>query len=246
MITPAVGCDRPESTNWSHTMLHQIAFVFVLGFGFLFAALAQQDVATERADAQAIQKGEAAARAVLDKPVADVKFDDMPLAEAVDQIRNLTGANIFVNWKALEAIGIDRNTPVSVHLRGKKLSTVLELVLAIVGGERTKLDYAVDEGVITISTHDDLAKNVIVRVYDIRDLIFPQVNRGVQVARLTRLIEHNVDAASWKDAGGSVGALRELEGQLIVTHTRDNHRRIVAMLQDLRGSSPHMNRDGHR
>ena len=61
------------------------------------------------------------------------------------------------------------------------------------------------------------------------------MNRGVQVARLTRLIEHNVDAASWKDAGGRVGALRELEGQLIVTQTRDNHRRIVAMLQDLRG-----------
>ena len=131
--------------------------------------------------------------------------------------------------------GIDRNTRVSLHLRGKKLSTVLDLVLAIVGSERGKLGYAVDDGVIAISTRDDLAKNVVVRVYDIRDLIYPQVNRGAQIARLTRLIEHNVDAASWKDAGGSVGALRELEGQLIVTQTPENHRKIVAMLQDLRG-----------
>jgi hypothetical protein len=218
-------------------MLHRMAFVIVLGVGFISTSSAQQVVAQERADGRspAAQPDEAAARAVLDKPVADVRFDDTALTDAVDKIRDLTGANIFVNWKSLEAAGIHRNTPVSVHLRGRKLSTVLDLMLAIVGSERGELGYAVDQGVITISTRDDLAKNVVVRVYDIRDLIYPQVNRGAQVARLTRLIEH-VDAASWKDAGGTVGALRELEGQLIVTQTPDNHRRIVALLQDLRGA----------
>jgi hypothetical protein len=40
-----------------------------------------------------------------------------------------------------------------------------------VGGGNVKLNYTVDEGVITISTADDLASNVTTNVYDIRDLI---------------------------------------------------------------------------
>ena len=225
-------------------MLSRTAVIVALTVGMIHISSAQEPLLN--GGRGPISRGPEAARALLEKPLAEVKFDDAPFSEAVDRIRDLTGANIFVNWKALEATGIDRNTPVSVHLRGKKLSSVLDLVLAIVGSERAKLGYSIDDGVLTISTQDDLAKNVVVRVYDIRDLIYPQVNRDIQVTRLTRLIEHDVDALSWKDAGGSVGALRELEGQLIVTQTRDNHRRLVALLRDLRGGPPQMNTDEHR
>ena len=38
-------------------------------------------------------------------------------------------------------------------------------------GGAIKLAYTIDEGVISISTEEDLAKNVVTRVYDIRDLI---------------------------------------------------------------------------
>src|SRR5882724_2277479 len=43
-----------------------------------------------------------------------------------------------------------------------------------------------------------------------------------------------VNTDSWKDRGGSVGALRELEGQLIVTQIPENHRQLVNLLDQLR------------
>src|SRR5882724_6762662 len=43
-----------------------------------------------------------------------------------------------------------------------------------------------------------------------------------------------VNTDSWKDRGGSVGALRELEGQLIVTQTPENHRQLKNLLDQLR------------
>ena len=45
--------------------------------------------------------------------------------------------------------------PVSMHLREKKFSTMLNLILDLLATERGKLGYTIDDGVITISTQDD-------------------------------------------------------------------------------------------
>jgi general secretion pathway protein D len=149
-----------------------------------------------------------------------------------------------------------------------------------VGGGMVKLGYTVDEGVITISTEEDLSKNVITRVYDIRDLIInvpdfddaPDFNlsnatrggsrsgggggggggqsllgnsgnnreeeqgpkRQDLVDAITKLITDTVAPDSWRDVGGSVGSMRELSGQLIVTQTPENQRLLSNLLEQLR------------
>jgi general secretion pathway protein D len=229
-----------------------------------------------------------AVQAQLDRQLPELKFDAVGFSDVVDFLRDVSGANLFVNWKSLEAAGIDRNTPVNTTLRNIKFSKALSTILDSVGGGQTKLGYTVDEGVITISTLDDLSKNVAVRVYDIRDLIInvPDFNDAPQfsldasqnqgnsggggggsgtggatqggvsntlfagsgangiketgptrqelVDSITKLIEDTVATDTWKDNGGSVGALRELEGQLIVTQTPENHRQLVNLLEQLR------------
>ena len=50
-----------------------------------------------------------------------------------------------------------------------------------VGGGIVELGYTVDEGVISISTDEDLSKNVLTRVYDIRDLIIEVTRSGLTV-----------------------------------------------------------------
>ena len=248
---------------------------------------------TRDATVAAERNASAADRAVvaqLDRPLPTVQFDAVNFTDVIDFLRDVSGANIFVNWKALEAAGIDRNTPVSASLRNVKFSKALTTILSSVGGGQTPLGYTVDEGVITISTAEDLSKNVVVRVYDIRDLIVnipdftnaPQFNLGQQsnsgggggsnsalgqggggggginvtnqlfngtgqtttqnqgptrqdlVDSITKLIEDTVATDTWKDNGGSVGALRELEGQLIVTQTPENHRQLLNLLEQLR------------
>ena len=42
-----------------------------------------------------------------------------------------------------------------------------------------------------------------------------------------------IDPLSWRDAGGPVGNIRALQGQLIVTQTPEVHQRIVMELEKL-------------
>src|SRR5688500_7032426 len=39
--------------------------------------------------------------------------DAAPLAQAIELFRSTTGASVYVNWRSIEAIGIDRDTPVT-------------------------------------------------------------------------------------------------------------------------------------
>src|SRR5438552_13732122 len=54
------------------------------------------------------------------------------------------------------------------------------------------------------------------------------------VDSIIKLIEDTVANESWKDNGGTVGSLRELSGQLIVTQTPENQRQLVKLLEQLR------------
>ena len=54
------------------------------------------------------------------------------------------------------------------------------------------------------------------------------------------LMQETVDPESWRDNGGSVGAMRELDGQLIVSQTATNHEQIVHLLAQLRETSARM------
>ena len=94
---------------------------------------------------------------VIDKKLPELRLDNSALGDVIDFLRDVSGANIFVNWRALENVGIDRTTPVSVRLRDVKFSKALQMILDDVGGGNVKLDYIVDDGVITISTDEDLA-----------------------------------------------------------------------------------------
>lgn len=202
----------------------------------------------------------------LDRVLPEVTFDAVGFADVIDFMRDVSGANIFVNWKSIEAAGIERNTPITARLRTIRFGKALSIILDATGGGRRKLGYSIDDGVITISTVDDLAKNVQIRVYDIRDLLSvppdfvpPRLGtpqpavapapttgpsgkaaehdlRDHMAKDVVQMIEQTIAADSWKDRGGSVGALRELQGQLIVTQTPENQIAIMHLLQQMRES----------
>ncbi|MFI5380698.1 MAG: hypothetical protein ACHRHE_15475, partial [Tepidisphaerales bacterium] len=109
--------------------------------------------------------------AILDKRLQELRFDGIALADVIDFLRDVSGANIAVNWKTIEAAGVEKTAPVTVRLRDIKFAKALGTILSDVGGGNVKLGYTIDEGVITISTIEDLNKNVLINVYDIRDLL---------------------------------------------------------------------------
>jgi len=207
-----------------------------------------------------------------------VEFDSTRLANVVDFVRLTTGVDIFVNWPALEAVGIEQDTPISLTLRAAPADQVLNLVLrqanAAVGGIEP-ITYTVIDGLVTVSTAEELKTNTIIRQYDIRDLL-------VQVPNFSDAPEFDLDEAlsdnTGDGGGGSSGSLfgdsdsddssdtalsrpeliqeiltlvqdtvgnqdewinfestiRELNGNLIVKTTPENHRAIFSLLQELR------------
>ena len=96
--------------------------------------------------------------AQLGRVLPEINFATVPFGDVVDFLRDITQSNIFVNWKALEAAGVDRSTPVTQRLRNVEFGKALNTVLNDVGGAG-KLGYALDDGIVSISTIEDLNQN---------------------------------------------------------------------------------------
>jgi hypothetical protein len=103
---------------------------------------------------QMIEALDARAREMLKIQIPEAKFQGVALTEVISFLRDVSRANIFVNWRALEAAGIDRRAPVNVNLGPTPLGEVLDKVLAHAGGKNAKLQYTIVEGVIEISSRD--------------------------------------------------------------------------------------------
>ena len=192
-------------------------------------------------------------RQKLTQTIARVNVKEMRFDKVVTYFSEITGANFFVDWRALEATGIDSQATVTLDLQGVPVSVVLRTALKQLGGGNIMLAWQIDEGIVKISTADELAKETSTRIYDVRDLIEEAVMRSRRphsgrdnetteqeaTDGIARLIEEAVDPVSWRDAGGTSGGLRAFAGRLIVTQTPDNHEQILGLLTALRRADVH-------
>ena len=178
----------------------------------------------------------------LNRRLPEVRFESVSLTDAIEFLRDVSGANIFVNWVVLEKAGIDRNTPVTTRLKDVQLSRAIEHILQNVGGGKVELGFVVVKGVITISTQEDLDRDVKIVVYDVRDLLVveekdekrAQAVREELVREVTTLLQETVDPKTWIDKGGKIGGVRYLAGQLIISHTPRHHAQIARLFEQLR------------
>ncbi len=118
------------------------------------------------------------ARRQLNELTPEIAFPEgTTFGTAVEEIATRAGINISVNWNALQQYGITPDTLVSLRkLTNVSWLKVLELLLQQVSaslGNITQLDWTIDQGVLTISTHDELSQNLKLQVYDIGDLLLP-------------------------------------------------------------------------
>lgn len=110
------------------------------------------------------------ARYQLNASLPEVKFDGVALGDALDFLRDVSGINMTVNWKALEAAGVTKDMPVTLRLRNISARKALEMVLDGAAGS-DKLTYDVDEGVVEVTTKELADQRMITKVYPIEDLI---------------------------------------------------------------------------
>jgi hypothetical protein len=116
-------------------------------------------------------RGQAAAGASLNKRVPDVNFSAVALADAIEYVRDTSAANIHVNWRALEEIGISKDTPVNLRLRGAPLRKVLTLILTEAAGGADALTFYTADGVIEVTTRALADQDLVTRIYPVQDLL---------------------------------------------------------------------------
>ena len=173
--------------------------------------------------------------AQLDQTIPELQFDGAGLTDVIDFLRDASGMNIVVEWRALENAGVDRNSPVSVRVRDVKFSRALDMILRDISGGTVPLGYSIDGNVIRISTGENLDALTDIRAYDVRDILASEA----KMEDLKKLIVETVATHSWRESGGSVGAILPTRNKLIVTQTPMNHRQIRAVLQMLREDPQH-------
>lgn len=109
---------------------------------------------------------------LLESQVADIDFVDQPLDTVIDWLgKEFPGLNIYVNWQQLESLSIEKTKEVTLSLKGFTMSRVLWMLMKEASGGETRLAYRASGNLIVISTEEDLGTEMIVKAYDVTDLI---------------------------------------------------------------------------
>jgi hypothetical protein len=109
-------------------------------------------------------------RRALNTNLPQLNFAGVAFGDAVDFLRDVSGANIHVDWRALESAGVGKDTVVNLRLRSVNMRKVLTLLLNEAGGGSLLTFYS-SEGVIEITTREVADRQMFTRVYPIQDLI---------------------------------------------------------------------------
>jgi hypothetical protein len=162
-------------------------------------------------------------KALQQTTITKLDCDNLALTGTLDILRNIGKISIFVNWVALKAAGVEQTTPVTVHLANVPLAKALDMVLSEVGGE--KLGFEVQEGVVTISTLEQLDATTVTRTHDVRAV-------PAKGAQLIAVITKSIAPQLWQSAGGRY-AISEMNGQLVVTASNRVHIQIATLVKQL-------------
>lgn len=108
---------------------------------------------------------------ILNGRVPEVNFEEAPLEEVMEWVEKYTGAMVYVRWPVLEEVGIECDTPITVKARNRKLSLILWVILnEAKGTSGVTLAYEASAELFLFSTHEDLSGEMMVRIYDVRDI----------------------------------------------------------------------------
>jgi hypothetical protein len=103
------------------------------------------------------------------KPLNEVKFTGITLADAIEWFRDATGANIDVQWKALEVVGMSKDTPVTLRLRNVPLRVALAKTLDAAAPGMA--DFYVSDNIITITSKQEADAKMVTRTVPVGDLL---------------------------------------------------------------------------
>ncbi|OYP32210.1 general secretion pathway protein GspD [Rhodopirellula sp. MGV] len=102
----------------------------------------------------------------------NIQYRNRPLREVIDDLSNVTGIPMVLNRRALEAVNVLEDTPVTLELRDQiVLKSALNLIL-----QDFDLAYEIKDEVLQITSSRAKRENVVTRTYKVADLVTPIPN----------------------------------------------------------------------
>jgi hypothetical protein len=199
------------------------------------------------------EKAEEATRQKLEKKIS-VNFIDQPLSSCMEQIEEATGAQVFIDKKSLEDMGVNPEQSINFELKEVLAKFILKTML-----EQLDLAYRIDHGVLIVTSTDGAREQLCIRMYDVNDLINVKNSTTYQPKSSTKqaggrpqsagrsrktpvtafdlhlcyLITQMVAPEGWADSGGT-GSLAIYNGVLVVCQNEEGHREVESLLDQLR------------
>jgi type II secretory pathway component GspD/PulD (secretin) len=106
-------------------------------------------------------------QARLNKPI-QVNFHNVPLSQAIDDIRQMTKMNIYLETESLSAEAINPETPVTLQADNVSLKAALRVLLG-----QAHLTYVTGDEMLKITTHRGAQGKQERRVFSVADLVIP-------------------------------------------------------------------------
>jgi tetratricopeptide (TPR) repeat protein len=191
----------------------------------------------------------------LEENLKEIASEAQGLEKVMNFVRDTMGVNVIVNWAALSAAGVDRNSPVTVSMKEVPFRKALKTILTQADKGKGSLVFCVQDGTLVVTTRADLMSErfQVVKTYDVRDLLAgfpvpiaatgtqpafqdPAERRKRAMANLIETIKITVAPESWQQAGGTGGTIQEADGRLTIKQTADNQLAIYNLLTQLRAS----------
>jgi len=144
--------------------------------------------------------------AALRSPIAHLDIENQPLEKVLGGVAEQYHLNMDVKWAALHEVGIEKTTPVTIHLHDVTLNTALSLICFDASAEKPA-GFAAFGGILVVSTKSDLPRTppqmMVRQTFDVRDLVTKPTLTGPtdttrRMADLIDIIVNHVGLDSWR------------------------------------------------
>jgi hypothetical protein len=156
----------------------------------------------------------------LAQELREFSAENQPLDRCVKFLRDEYNINIAINWPALEAAGVKRDTPLTFSLRHTSVEQGIKALCELTPAKSTRLNYIVGDGAVEITTNEQLAAGHETRIFDLSIPLKMQLMPSPVIAPAPTLPATT--------AAAPVDELREARAQKILAVIRAELTRIGA------------------
>jgi len=173
-------------------------------------------------------------------------FQNAPLDQVVDYLREISGMNIFTDSKVR-----DKNLVISIKVNEISLLSIFSLMLKPHG-----CDILFKDGVLQLMTKEDVAdKTMKMEIYDCRDILYPisnfpgvDIDLGTMAGVITtppedaaggeipieEMVRAHTGGRSWEENQKAVCKMQN--GLLVIKNTPEVHKQVHRLLDLLRAN----------